>query len=161
MVEKKPGERKIVQIAHVVNDIDASMKKFHEILDIGPWDVYTFAPPMLFDSYYKGKPSDAAWILALAWVGDMQIELMQPLSGESVISELLKKKGEGIHHIKEWVDDCEATIEAYRKKGIEVVQSGKYDGDEFYYLNTEPELGLIYEIGNNGEIRKPERTYPE
>jgi len=28
-------------------------------------------------------------------------------------------------------------------------------------LDTEPELGVLYEIGNNGEIREPERMYPE
>jgi methylmalonyl-CoA/ethylmalonyl-CoA epimerase len=160
MVEKKPGVRKIIQIAQVVKDIDYTMKKYHEILNIGPWDVYTFAPPALRECTFKGKPSDATWVLALTWVGDMQLELMQPLSGESVYTHFLDKKGEGIHHIKEWVDDCALAIQEYRKKGIRVIQSGKYDEDEFYYLDTEPELGIIYEIGNNGKIRAPERTYP-
>src|SRR3989304_169304 len=157
---KKPGERKIVQIAQVVRDIDKTMKKYHEILNIGPWAVYTFAPPVLRECTYKGKPSTATWVPALAGVGDTQLELMQPLSGESVYTRFLEKKGEGIHHIKEWVDDCAAAIEQYRKKGSGVIQSGKYDEDEFYYLDTEPELGMLYEIGNNGRIRDPERVCP-
>jgi hypothetical protein len=160
MVEKKSGERKIIQIAHVVKDIDRAMEKYYEILNIGPWEVYTFAPPALRECYFKGKPSDATWVLSLAWVGDTQFELMQPLSGESVYTHFLEKKGEGIHHIKEWVDDCAETVEEYRKKGISVIQSGKYDEDEFYYLDTEPEIGVLYEIGNNGKIREPERIYP-
>jgi hypothetical protein len=160
MVEKKPGERRIIQIAQVVEDIDKTMKAYWEILNIGPWDVYTFAPPVLRECHFKGKPSDATWVLSLAWVGEMQLELMQPLSGESVYTHFLKKKGEGIHHIKEWVDDCAQVVAEYRKRGIDVIQSGKYDEDEFYYLNTEPELGILYEIGNNGKIRAPERTYP-
>ena len=160
MVIKKPGERKIIQIAQVVEDIDRSMKKYYEILNIGPWEVYNFAPPVLRERTFMGKPSDTTWVLALAWVGDTQLELMQPLSGESVYTRFLAKKGEGIHHIKEWVDDCAVTIEEYRKKGIDVIQSGKYDEDEFYYLDTESELGILYEIGNNGKIRAPERTYP-
>ena len=159
-MEKTPGVRKIAQIAHVVKDIDEAMKKYHEILGIGPWSVYTFAPPALRECTYMGKPSDATWVLALAWVGDTQLELMQPLTGENVYTRFLAKKGEGIHHIKEWVDDCAATIEEYRKRGINVIQSGKYDEDEFYYLDTESELGILYEIGNNGKIRAPERTYP-
>jgi methylmalonyl-CoA/ethylmalonyl-CoA epimerase len=159
-MEKEPGKRKIIQIAHVVRDIDRAMKKYHEILDIGPWSVHTFAPPALRECTFMGKPSDATWVLSLAWVGDTQFELMQPLSGESVYTHFLKEKGEGIHHIKEWVDDCAAAIEEYRKKGIGVIQSGKYDGDEFYYLDTEPQLGILYELGNCGEIREPERVYP-
>jgi methylmalonyl-CoA/ethylmalonyl-CoA epimerase len=160
MVTKKPGVRKIIQIAQVVKDIDRTMMKYYEILNIGPWEVYTFAPPVLRECTFMGKPSDATWALALAWVGDTQFELMQPLSGESVYTRFLVKKGEGIHHIKEWVDDCSAAVEEYRKKGISVIQSGKYDEDEFYYLDTESELGILYEIGNNGKIRAPERTYP-
>jgi len=160
MIKKIPGERKIIQIAHVVKDIDRAMKKYYEILNIGPWSVYTFAPPVLRECTFKGKPSNATWVLAITWVGDIQFELMQPLSGESVYTRFLRKKGEGIHHIKEWVDDCAAEVEKYRKKGFNVIQSGKYDEDEFYYLDTEPELGMLYEIGNNGKIREPERIFP-
>ena len=153
-------QRKIIQIAHVVQDIDKAMRHYYEILNIGPWDVYTFAPPTLRECTYLGKPSDATWRLALAWVGDTQMELMQPLSGDSVYTTFLAKKGEGFHHIKEWVEDCAATLAMYRKKGIDVIQSGKYLTDEFYYLNTVPQLGIIYEIGNNGDVGRPERTYP-
>lgn len=92
MVEKKPGERKIVQVAQVVEDIDAVMRHYWEILSIGPWEVYTFAPPVLRECTFKGKPSDATWALALAWVGDTQLELMQPLSGESVYTHFLEKR---------------------------------------------------------------------
>ena len=159
-MKKTPGVRKIIQIAQVVRDIDKTMKKYHEILGIGPWSVYTFAPPALRECTFKGKPSDATWLLSLVWVGDTQLELIQPLSGETVYTPYLEKKGEGIHHIKEWVDDCAAAVEEYRKKGIEVIQSGKYDGDEFYYLDTEPQLGILYELGNCGDIREPERVYP-
>jgi hypothetical protein len=159
-MKKKAGVRKIVQIAHVVRDIDRAMDKYYELLDIGPWSVYTFAPPALRECTFRGKPSDATWRLAIAWVGDMQFELIQNLSGETVYTHFLEIKGEGIHHIKEWVDDCAKEIEKYRAKGVDVIQSGKYDGDEFYYLDLEPELGILYELGNNGEIREPERVYP-
>jgi hypothetical protein len=155
------AKRRIVQVAHVVKDIDKAMKHYYEILNIGPWDVYTFAPPLLRECTYMGRPSDAKWVLALAWVGETQLELMQPLSGESVYTTFLERRGEGFHHIKEWVDDCAAAIEGYRSKGIDVIQSGKYLKDEFYYLDTVPQLGIIYEIGNNGDVGRPERTYPQ
>lgn len=159
-MEKNIGERKIIQIAHVVRDIENAMENYYKLIGIGPWDVYTFAPPTLRESMYMGKSSDHSYLLALTWVGDMQYELIQPLEGHSTYDDFLDKKGEGLHHIKEWVDDCEKAINEYRQKGIEVIQSGKFDEDEFYYLNTEPTLGVLYEIGNNGKIRSPERRYP-
>jgi 4-hydroxyphenylpyruvate dioxygenase-like putative hemolysin len=86
---------------------------------------------------------------------------MQPLTGRSVYDEFLEKKGEGLHHIKLYYEDCQKALEEFKKKGVEVIQSGKFDEDEFYYLDTEASLGTIYEIGNNGKIREPERRYPE
>ncbi len=71
--------------------------------------------------------------------------------------------GEGLHHIKEWVDDPLTTIEEYRKKGISIIQSGEFDGSSFYYLDTEPYLGIILEIVKSGGTKhqKSDRRYPE
>jgi methylmalonyl-CoA/ethylmalonyl-CoA epimerase len=143
-------ERKIIQIGIVVKDMDKALKHYTEIFGAGPWDIYEFAPPDMREATYMGKPADWSALLALTWVGDRHLELIKPLKGPNVY-----------YDIKEWVDDCQKIIEEYKKKGIEVIQSGKYDEDEFYYLNTEPTLGILLEIGNNGNIRPPQRRYPE
>lgn len=150
----------IIQVAHVVRDLDRAMQYFWEVFKIGPWDIYTFAPPALRESMVRGKPSDHTYRLAVSWVGGVQVELMQPLTGRSVYDEFLEKKGEGLHHIKLYYRDCQKSLEEFEKKGITVIQSGKFDEDEFYYLDTEDALGSIYEIGNNGKIRAPEQRYP-
>ena len=160
-METDNGKRRIVQVAHVVKDLDATMKRYVELLNIGPWSVYTFAAPRLRECTYQGKRSEAAWRLALTWVGDVQLELMQNLRGETVYTSFIREKGEGLHHIKEWVDDCEEALDHYRAKGISVIQSGRFEDDEFYYLDVASELGIIYEIGNNGNVGEPERVYPE
>ncbi|NLJ48422.1 MAG: VOC family protein, partial [Candidatus Atribacteria bacterium] len=48
----------VIQVAHVVKDLDAAMKYFWENFHIGPWDIYTFGPPDVRDSMVRGKPSD-------------------------------------------------------------------------------------------------------
>ena len=151
--------RRIIQVAHLVQNLDVAMERYVRILGIEPWSVYTFEAPKLRECTYREKPSDAAWRLALSWVGNVQLELIENLRGETVYTAFLKNKGEGLHHIKEWVDDCEAALEHYCSKGIGVIQSGKFEDDEFYYLDVESELGIIYEIGNNGNIGAAERIY--
>jgi 4-hydroxyphenylpyruvate dioxygenase-like putative hemolysin len=151
----------VIQVAHVVKDIDAAMKHFWEIFKIGRWDVYTFAPPVLRESMVRGEPSDHTYKLAVAWIGDVQLELMQPLTGHSLYDEFLEKKGEGLHHVKLYYSDCQKALREFEEKGIKVIQSGKFDEDEFYYLDTVDAVGVIYEIGNNGKIREPERRFPE
>ncbi len=112
---------------------------------------------------YRGKPSDWSSIIAFTWVGDRQLELIQPLNGPNIYSDFLDKHGEGLHHLKEWVDDCERVIGEYRKKGISVIQSGEFDGSNFYYLDTEPYLGITLEIVKSGGVkhRAPDKRYPD
>lgn len=151
----------IIQVAHVVKDIDAAMKHYWEVFGIGPWDVYEFAPPLLRDSVYMGQPSDHTYLLAVTWIGDVQLELMQPLTGRSSYTEFMERHGEGLHHVKLYYKDCRKAIEHFEKKGFKVIQSGKFGEDEFYYLDTDKAFGVIYEIGNNGKIPPPIRRYPE
>ena len=150
----------IIQVAHVVRDIDTAMKRYWETFQIGPWDVYTFAPPAVRNSIVRGKPSDHTYLVAVTWIDGVQMELMQPMTGRSIYDEHLEKKGESVHHIKLYFQDCPAAIRRFATQGIGVIQSGKFDEDEFYYLDTEKIFGYIIEIGNNGKIRKPERCYP-
>jgi len=41
-----------------------------------------------------------------------------------------------------------------------VIQSGRIDEDEHYYLDTQKDFGYIIELGNAGKIRPAERRYP-
>jgi methylmalonyl-CoA/ethylmalonyl-CoA epimerase len=58
------------------------------------------------------------------------------------------------------VGDCQLAVAEYAKKGINVIQSGKFGQDEFYYLDTEPIVGIVIELGNNGTIPPPEFSLP-
>lgn len=156
-------KRKIAQIAIVVKDIDKAMENYWKSWQIGPWEVHTFEPGKIKEYTVNGKiVEDYEYIIAITRVGDMQLELIQPVKGPNVYWDFLEKKGEGIHHIKEKIDDekIPEVLEGYAKKGIKVVQSGRFDEDVFYYLDTEDLLGFLLEVGNDGKIRKPERVYP-
>jgi methylmalonyl-CoA/ethylmalonyl-CoA epimerase len=41
-----------------------------------------------------------------------------------------------------------------------VIQSGRFDQDEHYYLDTERDFGYVIELGNAGRIPGPDRRYP-
>jgi hypothetical protein len=150
------NDQKIIQIAVVVKDLQEALPRYARIIHPGPWDIYEFAPPEMQDLTYRGKPSEWSARIALAWVGDRHFEIIQPLKGPNVYYDHMEKKGEGLHHIKEWAPDCQAKLEEYAKKGLQVIQSGRLGKDEFYYLDTFDALGFYYEIGNNGDIRKPD-----
>ncbi len=157
--------KEISQVAIVVRDIEKAMKKYWETLGIGPWSIYTFAPPMLTETYVRGKPTHYTMRLALAMVGPVMVELIEPLEGESIYKEFLREKGEGLHHIAcfkyDSLEEVQKDLEEFEKMGIKVLQSGKYGDIRYYYLDTEPILGIIYEIGYVPlPLPEPERVYP-
>ncbi len=153
-------EGDIIQVAHVVRDLGRALRYYWDTLGIGPWDLYTLAPPALQDSMVRGRPSSHTYKVAVCWLGAVQMELMQPLTGRSIYDECLETKGEALHHMKLYYPDCAAVLASYRKRGIEVIQSGRIDEDLFYYLDTEKSLGYVLEVGNNGKVREPEGRFP-
>ena len=154
----KVGE--ISQVAIVVRDLQKAMENYWKTLGIGPWRVYTYAPPTLREPMIRGKLVHYSMRLALAQVGQIQMELIEPLEGPSIYKEFLAKKGEGLHHIQSRVENVDETLAALKKMGIDILMSGKFGEGEFYYMDTEPILGIIYELVKRRTRPPPEAIYP-
>lgn len=66
--------------------------------------------------------------MALITVGDMYLELLEPTSGDSSVAKFIKEKGEGLHHIAFEVEDIEASMQEYKKKGFRFVYEKPAEG---------------------------------
>ena len=155
----------IKQICLVVDDIEPAMKNYWEKYGIGPWDVRHFTPKTVRDLYIGGKHITEGFhfICAVMWVGDVELELVQPIEGPVVYWEHLKKFGSGLHHFKIVIpndDELKAYIKELEAKGLKVTQTGWIDNDVHYYLDTLDLLGVVVELGNGGKIGKPDSVYP-
>jgi methylmalonyl-CoA/ethylmalonyl-CoA epimerase len=145
-------KRKIYQIAWVTRDLQKSMKAWVENLKIGPWTVLTFTNQSL--KYLKVDDKTVTepfkFLIGISWIGDMQLELIEPVYGPTIYEAFIQKHGEGLHHIKERIADdaMEGVVQGYRDQGIGVTQTGQFETDFHYYLDTEPKLDFIYELGN-------------
>ena len=83
---------------------------------------------------------------ALAQLGELQVELLQPMYGPSTHMEFFKEHGQGIHHISFGVmEDHDQDCINPAKKGITTEMQGLMDGT-FTYLNTLKELGAFIEV---------------
>ena len=60
---------------------------------IGPWNVYTIGAPSMTGMTYRGEPADFRIRHALAFSGEVMIELVQPLEGQSIWQEYLDARG--------------------------------------------------------------------
>jgi hypothetical protein len=144
--------RKIYQIAWVTRDLEKSMKAWVENLKVGPWRVYTFTDETVKNLKVGGRRVEEPFKfrIAISWIGDMEVEIIQPVYGPTIYEKFLAEKGEGLHHIKEKIDDADMqrVVDGYAAMGIGVMQTGQFFRDFHFYLDTEPRLDFIYELGN-------------
>ena len=88
----------IIELCHVVADMDAAIAHWSGTLKAGPF----FVGDMRFTEghRYRGVPAVLAIRVAFGFSGGLLIELVQPLGGDdSVFSEVLERRGPGYHHV--------------------------------------------------------------
>ena len=144
----KIGE--IIQIGIIVRDLQRAVNNYWATFGIGPWQTIKMEPPILTDVSIRGKPVEASMLAAIAQNGNIQLELIQPLEGPSIWKEFLEERGEGLHHVQPLAQDTKAVLAAFKEMGVEVLMSGKIADNIFYYMDTEPLLGIILEFIETG-----------
>jgi methylmalonyl-CoA/ethylmalonyl-CoA epimerase len=144
--------RQIQQIAWLTRDLEKSMQAWIDVLRIGPWRVFRFTDKTVKNLKVGGKPVEEPFEfrIAITYVGNMEIELIQPVRGPMIYEDYLRRRGEGLHHIKEKIPEgrMESAVKDYEAMGIDVTQTGQFVADFHFYLNTEPKLDFVYELGN-------------
>jgi catechol 2,3-dioxygenase-like lactoylglutathione lyase family enzyme len=61
-------------------------------------------------------------------MGNIELELLQPLGGQSPYQEFLESKGEGIQHLTFAVDDLDKEVSKFIAQGVKVELSGRFQG---------------------------------
>lgn len=152
------------QVSIVVKDAETVAKNYWNILGIGPWNIYSWEEPLVYDHKYHGEP---AWVkakVAQAQVGPVQIELYQPIEGNSIYGDFLRERGEGMHHISFFVDNADETAEELVKEGFPSLESGRYgDNGAYNCIDLKP-LRTLWQIVKRPTsmgvepVRYPEET---
>ncbi len=133
-----------VQIAWVTHDLDATEAALSRVLGVKKWirlpDVH-FGPDACT---YRGQPADFVADIALSYAGDMQLELIAPVKGESIYTEFLDRSGPGLHHICVEAADTNAFDAALEEQGTAVVQQGVMPGGMRFAYVSAAQAGVPY-----------------
>lgn len=131
--------KEINQVSLVVNDVETVAENYWNILGIGPWQFYDWGFPLVYDRKYYGNSVKAREKVAQAQVGPLQLELVQPIEGDTIFQDALVKQREGLHHISIFVDDVDKTAKILTDAGFPSLQSGRYQGGgAFNYIHIKP-----------------------
>lgn len=100
----------ITRVNHIgiaVNSIEEA-KKLYNIafgLKVGP------------TMYDREERTNIAWVP----VGNIILQLMEPVGQEGLLAKFLQKRGEGIHHLNIEVTDMDEMVTTLRENGIPLV----------------------------------------
>ena len=126
---------KLDHIGIAVKDLDQAMKLYRDAFGIEPGMVYE-------SSYTKAK-------IAFFPIGEVRIELMQPVNPDSVLGKFLERKGEGIQHIAYKVKDVDRSLTELEEKGVQLIdkKSRKVrENERVAFLHPKSTNGVLIEL---------------
>ena len=141
--ESRSLGKEIIQVGILVRDVSEAAKRLEKLIGIGPFEILE---PDYRDLTYRGKSGKFKMRIALARAGPIQIELMQPLYGETIYDEFAQRRGYGLHHLGIKTDNMEQSVKEMQEKGFRVIQSGNRPGVKWAYLSTEDQTDVIFEL---------------
>jgi len=140
----------VMQLAFVPKDFDAAIKHWTEVMGVGPF--FLMEGIHLEGMTYRGEPTDAVFDLALAYWGDIQIELIRPRDNHpSIYSGEYADVDGGPHHVCILVDDIEEAYRVCGEQGAEIVVEGSLGDSRVIYVDPGSGPGGLVEILQQGE----------
>ena len=155
----------VAQVAIVVKDLDRTVEQWWTLFGIGPWHFYTYGKPLGQKMSYHGEPVEYEMRLALSYIGNLRVEMIEPREGPTVYTDFVREHGYGVHHFGVLVSNMQAAIKQAEDAGLVMTMDGSgfgLDGDGHYaYLDTEERIGTTIELIERPKGRlTPEKIYP-
>ena len=139
----------VTQLGVVVKDVDKAVEYYSSAFGIGPFDVFEWGP----DKHWVNEElSPVKYRLGMAKLGDLEIELLQPLEGKSLHQEFLDTQGEGLQHLGFHVKDYDDIFSRFIKAGFKPLMRAEHDVPELNgqvkacYFDTQQIGGIIFEL---------------
>jgi methylmalonyl-CoA/ethylmalonyl-CoA epimerase len=140
--------KRLVQIGIVVSDRDRTTQLLTSLFGIGPFRFVEWPDRAESKYYYRGVEEQVRIKQAFVQLGDIEVELIQPLEGRSAYKDFLEETGGGIHHVLFEVRDIDPVIEELAKSGVSVLQSGTgiRPGTRWALMDTQKLFGFLVEL---------------
>ena len=120
----------------MVRDCEKVIETWERIFGISPW---TFITNTGADA--EGNPIEVK--LAFAYIGDLELELIEVVKGKILHSEFLEEHGEGLHHLGFFVDDVDREAASLVERGAEIILQRP---SQWIYLDCGGPGGVIFEL---------------
>ena len=135
----------VMQLAWLPSDFDAALRHWTQTMGVGPF--FMMENIKLEDLRYLGEPTDAVFSLALAYWGDVQIELIRPENDAPSIYNGPYAVRDRLHHVCLLVDDIADAYAACAEHGAKILVEGKVgESGRVIYADPGGGPGSVIEI---------------
>lgn len=136
----------IRQLGYVVDDIEAAMAHWYDVMGIGPWYYNPRVP--IEDYLYDGKTYEVHNSVALANSGPVQVELIQTRNdAPSMYRDFMQAGHMGLQHVAFWTQNYDDDLARMEADGCKRKMSGKVgDKGRFVYFDREAHPGTVIEL---------------
>lgn len=140
------GSNTVAQVAIVVNSIEEACERWAAVLGQPVPNIIITQPGDEVNMTYRGQPSNAQAKLAFFDLGQVQLELIEPIGEPSTWKEALDANGESVHHIAFWVEDMQESVDFLKAHGIPMIQRGDMGEGQYAYFDAQGKLGVQLEL---------------
>ena len=137
---REPVFDETMQLGIVVRDLEATVRRYEDDYGIGPWEFAQIDLGEANNYREHGQPAERSNRIAVATVGQVMWELIEPLEEEGIYARFLAEKGEGIHHVAVATPNFYETV-AQAERENKVILSCEFSGIDIAYLDTQRDLG--------------------
>ncbi|MBV9787761.1 MAG: VOC family protein [Chloroflexi bacterium] len=149
MTETALGTTTVTQVGIIVQDIEAKARAWSEILGLPVPEIIVTDTFELARTEYQGQPTTAQAKLAFFHLGQVDLELIEPIGEPSTWKDQLNQHGSSLHHIAFQIKGMSEKIAYLDAKGVPLVQRGEYTGGRYAYMDGNAQLGAILELLEN------------
>ena len=82
-------------------------------------------------------------------VGENHVELLAPLAPDTPVGKFLARQGPGLHHVAYQVDDIDATLQALKQAGMQLIDEQPRTGirgSRVAFMHPRATAGVLTEI---------------
>ncbi len=128
----------VTQVCWVTDDLEATESLMARRFGGGAWTRLRDVTFGADTTTLRGQPVEFTAHVSLAYAGDLQLEVIEPVSGPTIHAEFLAAHGPGLHHVCREVDDLDAACARAEAAGTPVLMRGSMmDGQiAFAYLEA-------------------------
>jgi len=130
-----PSIKRIDHLAVVVSDLQEALSFWEDALGLSV-------------SRVEAVPAEES-VVAFLPIGDGEIELVKPTTGDSGTAKFLAKRGPGMHHVCFEVEGLDGLLARLKEHGIQLINETpleKENGVRYAFIHPKSTHGVLVEL---------------